>query len=138
MPMIWAKVVLKLQFWQMQQNSVLVIIVIKMVLTCTTTCTSCFCVHHHHYHGHDQDHHCVPYFKTCTMSMLWFSSSLSSIFRTFTKICGAQLILILIIIVFQFSLPVLYAVVQSPVKLWVSSSWGSSIPRSTSKGIWSS
>ena len=32
--------------------------------------------------------------------------------------------------------PVLYAVVQSPVKLWVSSSWGSSMPRSTSSGIW--
>ena len=137
MPMIWAKIVLKQQFWQKQQNYVLVIIVNKMVLTCTTTCTSCFGVHHHHYHGHDQDYRCAPYFKTCTMYML-FSSSLSSIFRTFTKICGAQLILIIIIIVFQLSLPVLYAVVQSPVKLWVSSSWGSSIPRSTSKGIWSS
>ena len=88
----------------------------------------------HHYHGHDQDHRCLPYFKICTMYMLWFSSSLSAIFKTFAKSCGAQLILI----VFQLSLPVLYAVVQSPVKLWVSSSWGSSIPRSTSKGIWSS
>ena len=44
----------------------------------------------HHYHGHDQDHRCLPYFKICTMYMLWFSSSLSSIIKTFAKSCGAH------------------------------------------------